>query len=265
VKKSTKDRKFLIVNSVITLVALLIRLIAGFQLLRGDGRVGAPPEVTDMWTYLHLSREILSGEVPRVFYYQPFYYSVFLPVVRFFCRDSVIPVIIAQSLCGAAAVYLAGLLAARIAGKKAGLIAAAFLALSQICIVYTPYALLEIMQSFWLILLLYLVFLAWSKNKLWQWLSVGVVLSFAILSRGNAWIFLPAIFLAVWFASRKKEHRKRFTAIACGVVLLGTILPQLPFVIVNSVECRSLQGPSTARGNVLALGNTPEAAPGGLF
>ena len=264
-KKSTKDRNFQIINGVVALAALLIRLIAGFQLLRGDGRVATPPEVTDMWTYLHLSREILSGEVPRVFYYQPFYYSVFLPVVRFFSRDSMVPVIIAQSLCGAAAVYLAGLLAARIAGKKAGLIAAVFLALSQICIVYTPYALLEIMQSFWLILLLYLVFLAWSKNKLWQWLSVGVVLSFAILSRGNAWIFLPAIFLAVWFASRKKEHRKRFTAIVCGVILLGTILPQLPFIIVNSVECGSLQGPSTAGGNVLALGNSPEAAPGGLF
>ncbi|MBQ9772791.1 MAG: glycosyltransferase family 39 protein [Lentisphaeria bacterium] len=264
-KKVTKDRKFLIFNGLIALAGLLIRLIAGFQLLHGDGRVGTPPKVTDMWTYLHLSREILSGEIPREFYYQPFYYSVFLPVVRFFCRDSMTPVIIAQSLCGAVAVYLAGLLAARIAGRKAGLIAAGFLALSQICILYTPYALLEIMQSFWLILLLYLVFLAWSQNKLWQWLSAGVVLSFAILSRGNAWIFLPAIFLAVWFASRKKEKRGKFTVIVCGVVLLGTILPQLPFVVVNSVERGSLQGPSTAGGNVLALGNTPEAAPGGLF
>ena len=72
-KKSTKDRNFQIINGVVALAALLIRLISGFQLLRGDGRVATPPEVTDMWTYLHLSREILSGEVPRVFYYQPFY------------------------------------------------------------------------------------------------------------------------------------------------------------------------------------------------
>jgi len=265
VKKSTGDRKFLIFNGIIALAGLLIRLLAGFQLYRGDGRVATPPEVTDMWTYLHLSREILSGDVPREFYYQPFYYSVFLPIVRIFSKDSVIPVIIAQSLCGAAAVFLAGLIAARIAGKKAGYIAASLLALSQICILYTPYALLETMQSFWLILLLYLVFFAWSNNKLWQWLCVGVVLSFAILSRGNAWIFLPAIFLAVWFASRKKEKRLKFTAIACSVVLLGTILPQLPFMAVNSIEYGSLQGPSTAGGNVLALGNSPEATPGGLF
>ena len=181
-KKSTGDRKFLIFNGIIALAGLLIRLLAGFQLYRGDGRVATPPEVTDMWTYLHLSREILSGDVPREFYYQPFYYSVFLPIVRIFSKDSVIPVIIAQSLCGAAAVFLAGLIAARIAGKKAGYIAASLLALSQICILYTPYALLETMQSFWLILLLYLVFFAWSNNKLWQWLCVGVVLSFAILS-----------------------------------------------------------------------------------
>ncbi|MBR2441329.1 MAG: glycosyltransferase family 39 protein [Lentisphaeria bacterium] len=263
-KKVSGDRKFLIFNGVISFVGLLIRLIAGFQLFQFESRVANPPKVTDMWTYLHLSGEILSGSPPREFYYQPFYYSVFLPVVRFFCRDSVLPVIFAQSICGAVSIYLAGLIAARIAGKKAGLIAAGLLAFSQICIVYTPYALLEIMQSFWFILLLYLTFIAWSQNKLWQWLLTGVVLSFAILSRGNAWIFLPAVFLAVWFASRKKEHRKRVTAIACGVVLLGTILPQLPFVIVNSVERGSLQGPSTAGGNVLALGNTPEAPPGGL-
>lgn len=264
-KKSTGDRKFLIFNGAIALVGLLIRLIAGFQLYRGDGRVANPSEVTDMWTYLHLSREILSGNFPQEFYYQPFYYSVFLPIVRLFSRDSVIPVIIAQSLCGAAAVFLAGLIAARIAGRKAGCIAATLLALSQICILYTPYALLETMQSFWLILLLYLVFFAWSSNKLWQWFVVGVILSFAILSRGNAWIFLPAIFLAVWFAARKKEKRLKFTAIACSVVLLGTILPQLPFMAVNSIKYGSLRGPSTAGGNVLALGNSPEAVPGGLF
>ena len=231
-KKVTGDQKFLIFNGAIAFVGLLFRLIAGFQLLEFESRVANPAKVTDMWTYLQLSREILSGEIPREFYYQPFYYSVFLPIVRFFCRDSMLPVIFAQSLCGAVSIYLAGLLAARIAGKKAGLIAAGLLALSQICIIYTPYALLEIMQSFWLILLLYLTFLSWSQNKLWQWLSTGVVLSFAILSRGNAWIFLPAIFLAIWFASRKKENRKRFTAMACGVVLLGTILPQLPFITV---------------------------------
>ena len=263
-KKSTGDRKFLIINGVLAFAGLLIRLIAGFQLYKFESRVAKPPEVTDMWTYMHLSREILSGEIPREFYYQPFYYSVFLPVVRFFSRDSMIPVIFAQSLCGAASVFLAGLIAARIAGKKAGLIAAGLLAFSQICIIYTPFALLEIMQSFWLILLLYLTYLAWSQNKLWQWLATGVVLSFAILSRGNAWIFLPAIFLAVWYASRKKEKRLKFTAIACGVVLLGTILPQLPFIVVNSVEYGCLQGPSTAGGNVLALGNNPEAPPGGL-
>lgn len=263
-KKDAKDRKFLIFNGLIAAVGLLIRLIAGFQLLQFESRVGNPPKVTDMWTYLHLSREILAGEIPREFYYQPFYYSVFLPIVQFFCRDSVIPVIIAQSLCGALAVYLTGILAARIAGRKAGLLAAILLAFSQVSIIYTPYALLEIMQSFWLILLLYLTFLAWSRNKLWQWLATGTVLSFAILSRGNAWIFLPAIFLAVWYASRKKENRLKFTAVACGVVLLGTILPQIPYIIVNSVEHGSLQGPSTAGGNVLALGNTPEAPPGGL-
>ena len=263
-KTKRQNRKFLIINGLIAVIGLIIRLIAGFQLLRYDSRVADPAKVTDMWTYLNFAREILSGEVPREFYYQPFYYSVFLPIVQFFWRDSMAPIIIVQSLCGAGAIYLAGLLAGRIAGKKAGLIAAGLLALSQICIIYTPYALLETMQSFWLILLLYMTFRSWSGNHLWQWLLTGVVLSFAILSRGNAWIFLPAIILAAWFASRKKEMRKRSFALVCGVILLGTILPQLPYSIVNTVESGYLRGPSTAGGNVLALGNTPEAPPGGL-
>ena len=259
-----KIQGFFLWNGGIALAGLIFRLIAGFELYRFDRTVSAPALVTDMATYLNFAREILSGEIPREFYYQPFYYSVFLPFVQFFTGTSIPAVIIAQSLCGAAAVYLCGILAARIAGKKAGLLAAGFLALSRIAIIYTPYALLETMQSFWLILLLFMTFYAWTKNRLWQWLLTGVILSFAILSRGNAWCFLPGIFLAVWFASRKKEKRKRFACLAAGAVLLGTILPQIPFSLVNTVEHGTFRGPSTAGGNVLALGNTPEAPPGGL-
>ena len=81
-KTKRQNRKFLIINGLIAVIGLIIRLIAGFQLLRYDSRVADPAKVTDMWTYLNFAREILSGEVPREFYYQPFYYSVFLPLAK---------------------------------------------------------------------------------------------------------------------------------------------------------------------------------------
>ena len=43
-----------------------------------------------------------------------------------------------------------------------------------------------------------------------------------------------------------------------------TILMQLPFIVYNSIQEKRLCGSSTASSAVLALGNTPEAPPGGL-
>lgn len=245
--------------------AFLLRMIAGLQLLANDPSVFAPPSSTDMATYRTLSEQILNGSFPAVFYYQPFYYSVFLPLIQCLTGPSGFMIVLAQSLCGAAAVWFTTLTAWMLGGKRAGVIAGLLLAFSSIAVLYTPYRLIAVSQLFWFSLLSFLTLLAMRKGGLLRWFAAGVVLSFAVLSRGNALIFLLPLLFACWIGEWKirKAAKKRF-ALSVLMILLGTWLPQIPFVAVNSIHEGRLSGPSTAGSAVLALGNTPEAPPGGL-
>ena len=96
--------------------AFLLRMIAGLQLLANDPSVFAPPSSTDMATYRTLSEQILNGSFPAVFYYQPFYYSVFLPLIQCLTGPSGFMIVLAQSLCGAAAVWFTTLTAWMLGG-----------------------------------------------------------------------------------------------------------------------------------------------------
>lgn len=245
--------------------AFILRMAAGLQLLANDPSAFAPPAATDMATYKTISDQILNGRFPDVFYYQPFYYSVFLPAVQCLTGPSGFMVVLAQSLCGAAAAWFAALSAWMLAGKRAGVLAGLLLALSGLAVLYTPYRLIAVSQLCWFTLLLFLTLLAMRRGGLLRWFFAGAVLSVAILSRGNALIFLVPLLLACFWGERKirRTPKKRF-ALSILMIVLGTWLPQTPFIAVNTIHSGALSGPSTAGSAVLALGNTKEAPPGGL-
>ena len=221
----------------------------------------APPSGTDMATYLGFARDILTGKWPAVFYYQPFYYAVFLPVVLFLGHGSIWGVFVSQALVGALCIWFAGLLGARLFGRRAGLAGAALLCLARFHIFYTPFALMAVLQSLWVVLVAWVGVRAWQRNALWGWGLVGVVTGLGALTRGNLLLFLlPLLGLLGW------RNRGRWgRTIAAGSLCLGLYaLLQLPFAVHNTRATGRLVGPSTAKDAVLALGNTPESAPGGL-
>ena len=220
-----------------------------------------PSTQTDMATYIRLAAEISRGEWPDHFDYQPFYYTIFLPFCRFFSGDSPWAAMVLQALLGAAAVWLAGLCAAQLFGKRAGLLAAFLLAFSRVHVFYTPFMLLEVLQSFWLTLILWLACLCWRRNKLWQWALLALCVATATLTRGNAVLLMPGLLaLVVW---RNWQAKAKAFALAALLVVLFQ-LPQLPYSIRNYHYTGRWCGASTAGDKVLALGNTPEAPPGGL-
>lgn len=258
---SFRTHKFLVTIAFIAFIAFIIRMVVSAQLITNDAAVTAPLDVTDMATYHTLSNGILYGIFPENFYYQPFYYSVFLPVVKFIFRSEFWSIAIAQSLCGAGIVYLAGLCGAMLFGRKSGIVSSFLAAFSTMLVFYVPYALLEIQECLFFTLLFYLLLRAIRKDYARYWILSGIILSFAILSRGNAWCFLPVALLAAFYGA--KAWKKRF--LNAGFIVIFAILPQLPFVIYNSVKTSSFSGPSTAGPAVLAIGNNPEAVPGGLL
>ena len=249
----------------IVVVSVLLRIWMSFQVVATDPFAFAPPDVTDMATYHELSRAILHGHSPAEYVYQPFYYAVFLPFVKTLFRSEYLGVAIAQSLCAGVVIWCAGMVGAMLRSLRAGLFAALLCAFSTMLFFYVPYALIEIQQAMWFAMLLYFTLRAMQTGRLFYFIVTGVDLAFAILSRGNAWCFLPAVVFAFIVALRQKRFPTRRRAVLTAVLCLAAIiLPQVPFAVKNTVATHSLSGPSTAGPAVLTLGNNPESPPGGL-
>ena len=253
-------RRFLRLLGVIAGVGLVLRLIVCME-LSGTTGVANPVSASDMATYKRLALEILDGKWPEAFYYQPFYYAVYLPFVYLVTLKSVWGLLLVQTLLGGATVWLTGLTTARVFGRRAGLVAAALLALARFPIFYTPFLLMATLQAFWLSLLAYLLVMAWHRPVWWRWLSVALVTSVATLTRGNVLLFVPGLLAVLAW----RHRRKPVLAIGMAVAFVAVVyLPQLPFAIRNYHHYGRWTGPSSAMDAVLALGNTPEAPPGGL-
>ena len=238
----------------------LIRFLVSCQLIADDPATYAPSDITDMETYQTFADAILQGRFPETFYYQPFYYSVFLPLCRVFTKSPYVLALV-QSLLGGAVIYMAGLIGGMISGRRAGFWSALLCALSAILIYFTPYALIEILQSFWIILVFILVLLALRREKLHLWCLAGFFLGCSVLTRGNTWCFLPPVVIAAFYQWRPNWRKALLPLL---MFLVFAILPQLPFAAYNTFRTGKLCGPSTAGGAVLCIGNNPESAPGGL-
>lgn len=228
---SPRTARFLLILGVLALAGFAVRLAVSWELGHNDPSSYAPGPETDMATYLSLSAEIGSGNYSGAFYYQPFYYAVFLPAVRFLFRTDVLAVCVSQALCGLGIIWFAGLGAAWIKGRFAGLCAAFLAAFSTMLTFYVSYALIEIQMAFWVTLLFYLIVRAYRRGGLLYWCTAGLILGIAVLSRGNAWCFLPVLVLAAWWSRRGRTSR---FAAACGLALLFAVLPQLPYAVRNS-------------------------------
>ncbi len=264
------NRKFYIWLGLIALVGVAVRLAVGFELAsfrNGMNSVMMPSIQTDMATYWQISGEIVLGNFKGPFYYQPFYYAVFLPVIRWLLGDSIYAVIVVQSLLGGGAVFLVGLCGRRLWSPSAGLVGAVIAALSKALCLYTPFLMIETLQSFWIILILYLALRGFMRKEPVDWGLCALAVGCSILTRGNSWFFLPGLLTAavwsLWMQGAPLRKNLIGSFLAISIFLILVFLPQLPFMIHNSREMGKLSGPSTAAGAVLALGNTPEAPPGG--
>lgn len=261
-----KGRRFLRNLAWISIAALLLRLGVSAELAAingGNNSVFSPSKLSDLATYMQLARDMAAFQYSGEFYYQPFYYAVFLPVLYLVSGASIWFVIAVQSLLGAGCCWFAGLSAARLFGRNAGYAAAVLTAISTPLLLYTPFHQNETLQSFNLTLLFYLVLRAMEWKQLRFWITAGIMTGIAILTRGNIWILIPGIVLLGVLAGRRRAVSGRRIAAGLGVFAGLLIAVQLPFAIHNTRVTGRLSGPSTAADAVLGLGNSQEAPPGG--
>jgi len=268
-----KKRVYISIIASITVCAFFLRLIIAFELYKSDPAVIHPSQYSDMFTYMKYAKEILSGEYKGLFYYQPFYYTVFLPIILILSAKSIAGVLLVQVLLSALTVYLSAITAGELFGKKSGIAAGLLTCFSTMLMLYVPYMLIATLQSFWVILICYysLKSIRGAIDKIKEtrqitnWLILGIICGAAILTRGNIWFFIPGIIAVITILSinfRKKYPKiKQFLPIV--VFIAGVFIPQLPFIYHNTKILGHLSGPSTAADAVLSIGNTPQSPPGG--
>lgn len=246
----------------ITALAFVIRLGVCAELCLSDSNVLHPSKLSDMWTYLTLAKQILAGTYSGVFYYQPFYYVIFLPSIIYVFGNNIYLILVVQAAIGALTVLFSGLSARFLWGKAAGIFTAILLLFSSVLIFYTSFLLVVTLQAFWISVLLNLVIIALKKHSFVFWGMSGIILGGSILTVGNMWLFFPVIFLfALWNGFENNNKLRIF--LPAMVFLFFTFLPIWPFIYHNTKILGKLSGPSTAAGAVLSYGNTPESSPGG--
>ena len=265
-RKFTLDRRrFLWCVGAAVLLGVVLRLWVAIDFSAMNGGANnmlSPSRVTDMATYIDLADKIVSGTYRGEFYYQPFYYAVFLPLVRI-SGGGVWSVALLQILLGGATIWLVGLIGEKLVGRAGGVLAAWLTALSPALMLYAPFHLNETLQAFNITLFFYLALVALARCRWYWWALCGAVAAVATLTRGNAILLvIPVAALGVFHAVGDKARRWQIAGYA-AVFAAALLLVELPFIWHNTRVTGRLTGPSTASGAVLALGNTPEAPPGG--
>lgn len=247
----------------VALLGALLRVVICAQLVTGYPPAFAPSPPTDMWFYQTLAGQVMDGtyDYSQGFAQQPFYYTVFLPAVYAVCGKSPWAVCILQSGLAAATIWLTGITFALAFGRWAGLAGAFLLALARYHAFHTAFSLLEVLQGFWLSLLLYLCLRAWQQPAPWRWTVVGLVLGLASITRGNAILLAPIVLAALILRLWRRGWKT--TVLSAALLAVFAVLPQLPYAWVNARAFGFWIGPSSTGAHVLALGNSPEAPPGG--
>ncbi len=256
-----KTSGFFISVFLLCLLAFFLRLETCRELLKNDTQVSNPSILTDMATYRNLALKIYEGKFNEAFYYQPFYYAVFLPSVIAVAGKGIWPFFIAQSFLSSLTVLFTALTCAILKGRRSGIIAAFLIVFCCFLCFYVPYHLMTTLQAFWLSFIAYISVLAFKKGKVGLWFLCGAAVSCSILTRGNSWFLVPGLAVAAFLSGKRKSLNISLVFLFAFIAMV--ILPQLPFSFWNWKITGKISGPSTAAGAVLALGNTPEAPPGG--
>ncbi len=184
-------------------------------------------------------------------------YPAFLAVIYELTGGSLLAGKIANAVLGAATALLACLIARRLFNDVAGVVAGVAVAFLPSHALFTALTMSEVLFTFLLSLLVYLV-LRWAfadrPPRLWQTGVLGFITGVAALTRGELAAFpvvLFVLFLARWGSWR-------LAAAWTGVAVLGMALAFAPWVIRNRVQMDAWIPGTTGVGRTLLQGHNPE-------
>ena len=237
------------------LLALAVRLVFLGQ-YRANPTCDLP--IVDSLTYHQLAADLADGDgFGRRFFWQSFFYPLFLGGVYAVTGHSLLAVRFLQALLGAGTCLLAWRLGRRAWSERAGRIAGLVLAFYGPLFAQEAELLPTTWEAFWLVLFLVLL-LSPARGARRDW-TVGLVAAALVLTRA---FFLPFVLLAgAWQARELFRNHPRRLAGRMLLVRAGVFL--LPLLAVASLglqvtdRFRLIPG---SGGYNFYLGNNPESA-----
>ncbi len=256
-------------------ISILLRLAAGVYL--GD-QVEVLPGTFDQVSYHALALRVLSGQgfsfgelwwpitaanAPTAHW--SFLYTLFLAAVyALFGPHPLVARLLQALLVGLFQPLLIYLIGRRVFNDMVGLVSAA---ITAVYIYFFYYSATLMTEPFYITAILAVLYFAIrlvdkisqpeKSNVKWVWLAaaLGVTLGVVVLLRQLFLIFIPFLFLWIWWASGRPGIRKAFTAtLLAGFIVIGSILP---FTIYNSVRFGQFALLNTNAGYAFFWANHP--------
>jgi len=207
----------------------------------------------DAFAYNQLAVSLMNGNgfingEGRAF--RPPLYPFFLAAVYLFTGvENFIAVRVVQTIVSTATVGLLFLLARKMAGQRAGMIAAVMSSIYPYFVYFVPEITSETLFLFLFVLAILL--LCWGRDPLKHFLA-GVALGLSALCRSNVLIFAP--FAAIWVLLKDLLNKTRAFKLAI-LYLLGLVLVVAPWLVRNYIVLHGEIVPiSTNSGFNMALG-----------
>lgn len=243
------------------MVGLVVRLAwAGYATREPQG-------LFDPVRYVGYARVIADGQGmiepwsghPTAYY--PPGYPWFLGIITWlgspFTDDVWMIAAVVQAFLGAATVALGALVARRLAGPTAGMIAAAVLALYPNLVFHSGAVLGETLYN-----ALFMAFLVACLGSGWpaditprRALVSGLLLGSAVMVRPISMAVVPVVLLAWWWCQRDRRR----LAIHGGLLLVGVAVFVLPWTVRNALRMDDFVPMSTNTGDNLCIGHAEGA------
>jgi 4-amino-4-deoxy-L-arabinose transferase-like glycosyltransferase len=183
-------------------------------------------------------------------------YSIYLALWSALGLDGVTAHRLASSMLGVASIVVVGLLARRIAGDGAGLVAAAIMAVYPEIWINDGMLLSETMAIFMTAVALTAAYAFWQKPTTRSAILLGLAFGGAALSRSELLLLFPIVVIPLALLARELSRRKRIrlAVIAC-VVGACTIAPWIIFNMARFEESTTM---SSGTGAVLSAASCDE-------
>jgi tetratricopeptide (TPR) repeat protein len=249
-------RKILLISLALFFTALSLRL---FYLYESSDNPSFTAPTIDSATYDNMARTLAQkGRINDEFFWQPFFYPVFLSAIYYLTDSSIIWAKIIQAVLGAVTCTMVFLLGRKFLSNAFAFLAALMTAFYAPLFFFETELLASGWASFWAVALLFLFIKAAEKNSLWLFVMLGLSGGLSVITRPT---FLPFfIFGCLWLVVVIFRKHTKYTKciLSLTILAMGFSLVTIPVSLLNKKTTGHFGFMPASGGINFYIGNNPD-------